>query len=147
MLLAVCTLACPAAGGCAWCGSALPARRRIWCSDACSETFWTNHWWSLARGAAKRRDRYRCKRCGERAPIRPSRVRFPKERDYREAMRLWRAARKTGRLEVNHRVPCRGKHGTLGCEHHLENLETLCMACHRLETAADARTRLARGAA
>ncbi len=63
-------------------------------------------------------------------------------------MRAWRAARKTGRVEVNHRVPCRGKHGALGCEHHLDNLETLCAACHRVETAADARSRtLTRGAA
>ncbi|MGB8264946.1 MAG: hypothetical protein WCE44_01355 [Candidatus Velthaea sp.] len=146
-LLASCALARPAPGGCGWCGAGLPPRRRTWCSDACADAFWTNHWWSLARSAAKRRDRYRCRRCGERAPVRPSRVRFPTERGYREALRSWRAARKTGRVEVNHRVPCRGRHRTLGCDHHLENLETLCLACHRLETSADARTRLARGAA
>jgi len=147
-LLAACALARPAPGGCAWCGTVLPARRRTWCTDTCATAFWNNHWWTQARAAAKRRDRYRCTRCGERAPVRPTRKRHPSERAYRDAMRAWRAARKTGRVEVNHRVPCRGKHGTLGCEHHLENLETLCAACHKTETAADARERhLARGAA
>lgn len=52
-------------------------------------------------------------------------------------MRTWRSAKKTARMEVNHRIPCRGKHGTLSCDHHLENLETLCIACHRLHTSAD----------
>ena len=56
---------------------------------------------------------------------------------YRAAMRLWRAAKKTGRMEVNHQVPCRGKHGTLSCDHHLDNLETLCVACHRAVTSTD----------
>jgi hypothetical protein len=52
-------------------------------------------------------------------------------------MRSWRGAKKTQRMEVNHRVPCRGKHGTLSCDHHLDNLETLCIACHRVLTLAD----------
>ena len=34
-------------GGCAWCGAALPPRRRTWCSDRCAEAFWNNHWWTL----------------------------------------------------------------------------------------------------
>jgi hypothetical protein len=33
-------------------------------------------------------------------------------------------------------VPALGAHGTLSCLHHLENLETLCVACHKGETAA-----------
>lgn len=52
-------------------------------------------------------------------------------------MRAWRAAKKTQRMEVNHRVPCRGKHGTVSCDHHLDNLETLCVACHLVLTVAD----------
>jgi hypothetical protein len=135
-LLAVCSLARGRAGGCAWCGAPLPPRRRTWCSDACGETFWNNHWWSLARRAAKRRDRYRCAECGHVPPKRPTRRRFPVEREYRAAMRTWRAERTDGRLEVNHRRPARGAHRTLSCLHHLDNLETLCVPCHRLVTAA-----------
>jgi hypothetical protein len=136
-LLAACALARPLPDGCAWCGVEKPVRRRVWCSERCATAFWTNHWWTLARSATKRRDRYRCRTCGAAAPKRPSRAAFPSETAYRTAMRAWRAAKKTQRMEVNHRVPCRGKHGTLSCDHHLDNLETLCTACHRTITTID----------
>ena len=45
-------------------------------------------------------------------------------------MRAWRKLRSSERLEVNHIVPALGAHGTLSCLHHLDNLETLCVACH-----------------
>jgi hypothetical protein len=51
-------------------------------------------------------------------------------------MRTWRAGKPANRLEVNHRQPALGAHRTLSCVHHLENLETLCVACHRETTAA-----------
>jgi hypothetical protein len=134
-LLAQCSLAYGAvAGCCAWCGAPLPARRRVWCSDRCAGAFWSNHWWSLARRAAKRRDRYRCKRCGERAPKRPSGTAFGTKASYNAAMRAWRRLRKTQRLEVNHIAQARGRHRELSCIHHLENLETLCAGCHKIET-------------
>jgi hypothetical protein len=115
----------------------LPPRRRTWCSERCATAFWTNHWWTLARRAAKRRDKYRCRTCGVAAPKRPAQTAFATSTKYRAAMRAWRAAKKTGRMEVNHRIPCRGKHGTVSCDHHLDNLETLCIACHRVLTLAD----------
>jgi hypothetical protein len=135
-LLAVCALSQARPGGCAWCGAALPPRRRTWCSDRCATAFWNNHWWTLARRAAKRRDRYRCRRCGHEPPKRPARARFASETAYRSAMRTWRAAKAANRLEVNHREPALGAHGTLSCLHHLDNLETLCVGCHRETTAA-----------
>jgi hypothetical protein len=112
----------------------LPPRRRTWCSDRCGDAFWNNHWWSQARSAAKRRDKYRCIRCGHIAPKRPTRVRFPNETAYRAAARAWRAGRAENRLEVNHLSPALGAHGALSCVHHLENLETLCVACHKAFT-------------
>lgn len=137
LLLADCSLAPPlAAGACAWCATPLPPRRRTWCSDACGDAFWTNHWWSVARQTAKRRDRYRCRRCGTTAPKRPRATAFTTRTRYLAAMRAWRAAKRTARLEVNHVVPCVGRHGQLSCAHHLENLETLCPPCHRAATSA-----------
>jgi hypothetical protein len=62
-------------------------------------------------------------------------------------MRAWRAAKKSGRMEVNHRVPCRGKHTTLSCDHHLDNLETLCVACHLEHTLTDRKISAARAIA
>ena len=106
-LTAVCVLAKPGAGLCSWCGTPVPKGRRMWCQDRCATAFWKNHWWSRARRAAKRRDKYVCMRCGGGRPI-----------------------------EVNHIVPCLGAHGTLSCAHHLANLETLCVPCHRAHTAA-----------
>ena len=134
-LLAVCSLAPPLADGvCAWCAAELPPRRRTWCSDRCGELFWANHWWSVARREAKRRDRYRCRRCGTRAPKRPSQSTFRTRAAFLRAMRAWRAAKRTQRLEVNHIVPCAGQHHALSCAHHLKNLETLCPACHKEHT-------------
>lgn len=135
-LLAECSLARRAPAGCAWCGEVLPKRRRQWCSDRCATAFWNNHWWSLARRAAKRRDKYRCSRCGHVPVKRPTKRTVVSVKAYNAAMREWRKARKADRLEVNHRIPCNGGHGTISCAHHLENLETLCVACHREHTAA-----------
>ena len=78
------------------------------------------------------------------APKRPSRNAFRTVAAYRAAMRTWRAAKKTGRMEVNHRVPCRGEHTTLSCDHHLDNLETLCVACHLERTLTDRKDSAAR---
>ena len=78
----------------------------MWCRDRCATAFWKNHWWSRARRAAKRRDKYACVRCGGGRP-----------------------------LEVNHIAPCLGAHGEISCAHHLVNLETLCAPCHRSHTA------------
>lgn len=136
-LLAVCSLAPQRGPGrCGWCAAELPERRRSWCSDRCGELFWTNHWWSLARGAAKRRDKYRCTRCGARGPKRPAKQQHGTHAAYLAAMRAWRAEKRTRRLEVNHMTPCAGKHGELSCAHHLLNLETLCLTCHKTHTAA-----------
>lgn len=136
-LLAVCSLAPPFAdGACMWCAAELPAGRRSWCSDRCGELFWMNHWWSVARSAAKRRDRYRCRRCGSRGPKRPTAAAHRTRNAYLKALRAWRAEKKVARLEVNHIDPCGGKHGQLSCVHHLDNLETLCLPCHKEHTAA-----------
>ena len=62
-------------------------------------------------------------------------------------MRAWRAAKRTARLEVNHKIPCAGKHGELSCAHHLDNLESLCPACHKQHTAAIPPRRSARSVA
>jgi hypothetical protein len=82
----------------------------------------------MARQAAKRRDRRCCVRCGHAPAKRPS--------GDAAALRLWRAGRRKDRLEVNHRVPCEGRHASLSCFHHQNNLETLCVSCHAVHTRA-----------
>lgn len=93
--------------GCDRCGRKLTGRRTRWCSDSCRRWFLDNHRWTNARRKARRSARWRCDACGS-----------------------------TERLEVNHIVPCIGRHGTIGCHHHQSNLQVLCHACHVAATAA-----------
>lgn len=65
-----------------------------------------NHYWGSSREAAKKRDGYACVKCGSEE-----------------------------RLEVNHIDPRWGLNGS-GCQHHQDNMETLCKRHHRLVTAA-----------
>lgn len=86
---------------CAWCGKALPIRRRRWCCDDCGMWWSRHHAWTTAREAAKKRDGWACVICQS-----------PQS------------------LEVNHIVPRRGKGYENGCHHHLDGLETLCHDHH-----------------
>ena len=97
--------AAPAPNRCDWCGGALPARRKRWCSDPCGAAFYANHRWPQAKLAAKERAGFRCERCGA-APV--------------------------DGLEVHHRieVPIAEGYDTLSCVHHQDNLEVLCHADH-----------------
>lgn len=47
-------------------------------------------------------------------------------------------------MEVNHIEAASGRHRSLSCVHHLENLETLCVTCHKAQTAVQARDRAQR---
>jgi 5-methylcytosine-specific restriction endonuclease McrA len=106
------------AGRCDLCARPLPPYHRRWCSENCSNEFWAvfqrHHDWKPARGAAIRRDGFKCVRCGE--------------SDY-------------DLLEVNHIVPREGKGYGRGCHHHQDNLETLCRKCHVIETTKQRRSR------
>ena len=91
---------------CDWCATPLPPRRRRWCSDKCGKDAADNHWYRQGRVRALRRDRFTCQGCGKRG----------------------------AGMQTNHIVPCLGKHSIVGCEHHIDNLETLCVECHKDET-------------
>ena len=94
-------------GHCHWCGKKLSGRRTRWCSTKCSRLAVVNHRWTNARHAIKgRRAEWRCEQCGV----------------------------VTAKIEVNHKVPCKGKHSTWGCWHHEDNLELLCHGCHVTKT-------------
>lgn len=90
---------------CDWCGKKLPPRRKRWCSDKHYRLYWNNHNYRHARKAVRRRDKYKCIRCGSKSS-----------------------------LEVNHIIPCKQNHKRVGCWHHMDNLELLCSDCHKDET-------------
>lgn len=94
--------------GCEWCGKPLTGRRTRWCSAKCNREFRANHRYTNAKQLAKKAATYyRCESCST----------F------------------TQTVEVNHIVPCKGKHGVWGCWHHQDNLEVLCKPCHLKTTA------------
>lgn len=104
---------------CRWCDGILPPNRKRWCSDRCVNTYGKNHWWTDARKAARRRDKYRCVRCGA-------------NKHGRLADGTERPAELRG-LNVHHIAAAKGTHHRTHCSHHLANLETLCKVCHRVE--------------
>lgn len=143
-------------GVCNRCGKALVGRQTQWCSKTCSDELSRQHNWTMARGAALRRDDRRCVRCGgdghdqhvprwapvwSREQALAMGVELPASYPFDEmAMarsdglyintnRVWLPW-----LEVNHIEPRVGRGYGWGCHHHLTNLETLCHLCHVDET-------------
>ena len=138
-LLAACPLYPePAEGRCGACGKELRGKRTRWCSKTCSFSWRNNHVWTFARRAARTRDGRKCVKCGKQQPRKPSRRQFKSENAYDVA----RAAYDAVKLEVNHKVGLAGaKRAAACCSHHLQNLETLCGACHAPITAAQSAER------
>ena len=52
---------------CRGCGAVLAGRRTAWCGRACLRAVLLKVHWGTIRAAARRRDRWRCVLCGERA--------------------------------------------------------------------------------
>lgn len=90
---------------CRWCGARLLANRRQFCGPQCTDEALDNHHFNRARSVARRRDRYLCRQCGS-----------------------------SSRLQVHHVTAVLGRHGDVGCFHHLDGLVTLCESCHQGET-------------
>lgn len=120
-------------GVCNHCGKPLTGRRTQWCSSACERVLRENHDWNLARRAARKRDGNRCVRCSYTGVPRmfvghvdgPPVIGMPAWR--RSDWSEWG-------LEVNHTTPREGRGYGWGCAHHLDGLETLCKAHHRIVT-------------
>lgn len=90
-----------------WCGRPLTGRQKKYCSTTHARHVTIEHRWTQAKAAAKKLATwYQCANC---------------EQFFRQ-------------VEVNHIVPCKGKHGKWGCWHHSDNLEVLCIPCHKIKT-------------
>ena len=106
---------CSPADGCLSCGAEPEGRRTVYCSADCARRFPEDHVYRLGRrlakrGAAVREGRrvvgYRCRRC--------------------EAV--------SSKVEVNHIRPLAGSRRSVSCLNHRDNLEVLCLGCHRTTT-------------
>ncbi len=103
-------------------------RRTDWtcCSVKCTETFWKEHdkslSWQEQRFKALRRDNYTCQDCGDKYST-----------TYKGLSGIEIEDEMDGKLEVDHIKPV--SIGGDGLD--LDNLQTLCIKCHRKKTKSD----------
>jgi 5-methylcytosine-specific restriction protein A len=122
-------------GCCAWCG--VPMNRNAkYCGQACSMEANVRASASLVKWLIVQRDHGVCAACGmDTEAIRREAILCVKKRDWRnEEHRLqWGPyfGRESRLWEADHIVPVAEGGGVCG----LENYRTLCLRCHRLETA------------
>ena len=113
----------PGCGTCGNCGEVLTGRSGWFCAGgSCAKEWRRNHQWTLAKAYALRRDGYRCVKCSA-GPHSSSNQR---------------------QVEVDHIDPLWGRgRSETGCQHHQENLQTLCKGrrgasgCHQEKTNED----------
>jgi ribosomal protein L37E len=127
-------------GVCAWCGGELTGRRRSWCSDACVDEYRIRAWPGFARKKVFERDGGVCALCGFDTEAAQHYAWQAHLGFYGAEARLEVRARVRALglpwlprswWEADHIVPvCEG-----GAELGLDNLRTLCVPCHRRETA------------
>jgi len=127
-------------GVCRWCGGEVKRPRRSWCSDECVNEFRVIFWPGYATEKVHERDNGICSVCGidteELWELRIRCFRLESIGNYQETVKQrrenwgpWR--RNATRLwEMDHVVPVIEGGGSCG----LENLRTLCCACHDKET-------------
>jgi 5-methylcytosine-specific restriction endonuclease McrA len=126
---------------CRWCGEAMPKRRRSWCGDACAEEWLVRRSPAFASAKVFSRDRGVCSSCGFDSLLmrrvlahagRSLRTKTPlcelQALGFNYSGPMW---------ETDHIVPV--VEGGGGCG--LDNLRTLCVPCHKLETALLAKRR------
>ena len=92
-----------------------------------------NHYWGQARFEALQRDDYKCVKCSWPEVIDHSiclEGKTPKHNRNDTWCYKCRRTTSSGPLEVNHIIPRNGNKEDNSCFHHLDNLETLCHACH-----------------
>ncbi|HEY3246030.1 MAG TPA: HNH endonuclease [Phycisphaerae bacterium] len=116
---------------CRQCRDAVPKGRRTFCGPQCVHEFKIRHWQSYAAQHVRRRDCEVCSLCG----MDCRKLYRILRRTRRARQTLMRMGLKTSwprRLwEADHIIPRAEGGGLLG----LENLRTLCLWCHRAQTA------------
>ncbi len=127
-------------GYCTWCGGPVGKGRRTWCSQSCVNAFREAHDWMHIRGKVLDRDRGVCSMCGcdcERITRLVGLVRWGGDgwESFRHMQSFYRSLgfdRLYGMdlWQADHIVP-----RVRGGGNELTNLRTLCVPCHKGETA------------
>jgi len=134
-------------GECTLCGAQVPRGRRRWCSQACVDQYKQDHDPAFVRRRVEERDRGVCRQCGaDTAKIK--RIAWLARRD---GLAVWqhlgahyRGLGFDGLWTLWHADHIRPR--VLGGGNEMKNLRTLCIPCHKVETAklAQQRARLRR---
>lgn len=122
-------------GGCRWCGTFdLPPRRRTFCSQNCVDNYMIRVSTSYLRNLVFKRDKGICALCGVDTKLIAKKILSAKatRKDYgiSEKRKVWKRKNGGGLFDVDHIVRCEHGGGLCG----LENLRTLCIACHKSVT-------------
>ena len=125
-------------GECTWCGTLVGKGRRTWCSDKCIEAYRLEHQWPYIRSRVHERDKGICALCGCDADKMKRLRKLVRRREgwesYRHLTEYWyRMGFDRGPndyWQADHILP-RIRGGT----NELTNLRTLCVPCHKQETA------------
>jgi 5-methylcytosine-specific restriction enzyme A len=118
-------------GLCRWCKGRVSGRRRTFCSDACVHEWRLRSSTSYLREQVFARDRGICALCGiDTVRLRRSVLRLPFGRRMLEMKRLQITRGRKSWWEADHILPV-----VEGGDSNLENVRTLCVACHRQATA------------
>lgn len=128
-------------GLCCWCEQPITAKsRRTWCSDKCVEEYRLLTDWGFVRRKVLERDQGICQMCGMDCIEAKQIVRAAKKQiqNYSIEQHFFKwlgipSGRQCGDLwDADHIIPVAEGGGACG----LENLRTLCIWCHKKETAA-----------
>ena len=126
-------------GECTWCGKPVPPRYRTWCSQVCVDAFRREHDWPYIRTLVLARDHGVCASCGVDCVRLRRLCRMVR---HREGWDAWRyLARHYGSLgwpETTVRDMWEAHHiveRVRGGGNELSNLVTVCVPCHKRETA------------
>lgn len=152
---------------CTWCLGAVSGKRRSWCGEECLDEFFVRWDWQAVRGKVFARDKGVCAACGRdtlraqrihgsvtnhawsrvRLGHLPSRYRLPPELNERVAR--WNGvarliAQAYGLVGLTNRDWWEADHiqeRVRGGLNEMQNLQTLCLRCHKRKTARLARER------
>jgi 5-methylcytosine-specific restriction enzyme A len=121
---------------CTWCTGEVPKGRRTWCSEHCVHAYRLRNDWTYLRAAVFKRDRGICAFCSTDTRVQERELKLARKRRGKQAAlelaASWRipGSRLRGDLwDADHIVPC-----VEGGENHPDNLRTLCIPCHAMQT-------------
>lgn len=125
-------------GQCTWCGKPVGKGRRTWCSAACVEAFRDQYDWQACRRKVGKRDHGVCARCGADTQKQYRIMSWLRRAHELSSHEIREVAAVLG-VPVHYRAFWEAHHREArheGGGHNLDNIETVCIECHKAETAA-----------